>query len=98
MYIKIFDIENQRVIPSVHCYTIQWLKDIIDNYPTEYLKILSYLQYMCSWNPEDNPYLAVKEEEREEAIINDLGIDFSLEEDDIQLALEKCQKLFELPA
>ena len=64
MYIKLFDIENNTVIPSVHCYTIVWLKEIMEKYPNDYLKIFSYFQYMCSWNPDDNPYLAMKEEDR----------------------------------
>lgn len=98
MYIKLFDIENKQVIPTAHCYNITWLKAIMDNYPQDYIKIFSYLQYMCSWNPDDNPYLAVKEEEREQAILQDIEAEFSTEDDLIQNALENCNKLFELPA
>ena len=98
MYIKLFDIENNTVIPSVHCYTIVWLKEIMEKYPNDYLKIFSYFQYMCSWNPDDNPYLAMKEEDREETIIRDLGIDFSMDNELIQESLQKCQDMFELPA
>lgn len=98
MYIKLFDIENEKVIASEHCYTITWLKDIIDAYPDNYTKVFSYLQYMYSWNPDDNPYLAVKEEDREEAILEDLKVDFSTEDDLIVIASEHCKKLFEMPA
>lgn len=98
MYIKLFDIENKQVVPTIHCYTIIWLKDIMDSYPDNYLKIFYYLQYMCSWNPDDNPYLAVKEEEREEAILRDIDADFSTEDEKIFYALEQCEKLFELPS
>ncbi len=98
MYIKLFDVENNKVIPTTHCYTITWLKDIMDNYPNNYTQIFAYLQYMNSWNPDDNPYLAVKEEDREEAILQDLKADFSTEDDLIQEAMTKCKELFELPA
>ena len=98
MYIRLFDVENNRVAPSVHCFTIFWLKELMEQYPDNYLKIFAYLQYMCSWNPADNPYLAVKEEDREEAILQDIVADFSTEDDLIIEALEKCKALFELPA
>jgi len=98
MYIKLFDIQNDTVTPTPHCYTIEWLKTIIDNYPDNYCKIFAYLQYMCSWNPDDNPYLAIKEADREDTILNDINSDFSTEDDLIQEALTKCKKLFELPA
>lgn len=98
MYIKLFDLQGNKVIPSIHCYTISWLKILIDEYPENYLKIFSYLQYMSSWNVDDNPYLAMKEEDREETITKDLEIDFSLDDDLIQEALEKCQTMHELPS
>lgn len=97
MYIKLFDIQGETVTPTNHCYTIEWLKVIIEKYPKEYNKIFAYLQYMCSWNPEDNPYLAMKEEDREETILKDIKGKFSTEDDLIQVALKNCKKLFELP-
>lgn len=98
MYIKLFDVSNDQVIPTVHCYNIMWLKDIMDNYPKNYLKIYSYLQYMYSWNPDDNPFLALNEDEKEELILTAIKCDFSVEDDLIQIAMQNCEKLFELPA
>lgn len=98
MLIKLFDIENDKIIPTPHCYSIGFLKDIMDNYPKNYLKIYAYLQYMSSWNPDDNPYLAMREEDREESILQDIKCDFSTEDDLIQKALKGCQKLTEMPA
>lgn len=98
MLIKLFDIENDKVVPTEHCYTLKFLKDIIDAYPKNYLKIFAYLQYMSSWNPDDNPYLAMKEEDREESVLEDIGCDFSTEDDLIQEALKKCQRMTELPS
>ncbi len=98
MLIKLFDIENDKVIPTSHCYTLSFLKDIMDKYPRNYLKIYAYLQYMSSWNPEDNPYLAMLEEEREESILQDIKCDFSTEDELIQIALKKCKTMTELPS
>lgn len=98
MFIKIFDIQNSQVIPSEHTYVINWLKNLKEEYPEQYLKIFAYLQYMCSWNPEDNPYLAMREEDREASILSDLDIDFSLDDDLIQEALEKCREMFDMPS
>lgn len=98
LLIKLFDIENEKVVPTSHCYTLSFLKDIMEKYPKNYIKIFTYLQYMSSWNPEDNPYLAMKEEDREESILEDIKCDFSTEDDLIQIALKKCQKMTELPS
>lgn len=98
MYIKLFTVTGGAVTPTEHCYTISWLKDIMKNYPKEYCKIYSYLQYMSSWCVDDNPYLSMKEEDRQDTIIHDLKLTVDVENEDIQLALENCQKLFELPA
>ena len=98
MLIKLFDVENETVIPTSHCYALTFLKKIMEAYPKNYLKIFAYLQYMSSWNPDDNPYLAMKEEDREESILQDIECDFSTEDDLIQEALSKCRSLTELPA
>jgi len=98
MYIKLFTVQDNIALPTESCYVISWLKDIIDNYPKNYTKIFAYLQFMYSWNPEDNPYLAMKEEDREETILKDIKADFSTEDDLIQIAMQNCEKLFELPA
>jgi hypothetical protein len=45
MIAKLFDVQNGVVIPSEHCYTLKSLKDIMDNYPDDYLKIYLYLFY-----------------------------------------------------
>ena len=98
MYIKLFDVVGNKVVPTEHCYVITWLKEIMDKYPEHYLKIFAYFQYMCSWNPDTNPYLAMKEEDREETILRDVGIDFSVDDDLIQESLQKCKEMCELPA
>lgn len=93
--IKLFDIQNNTVIPTVHCYTIYILKDIMDNFPDEYIKIYSYLFYMTCPNPEFNPYFHMRESEKEEIILKDIDAEFSPEEDMIVHAMDVCRKLYE---
>lgn len=98
MFIKLFDVKERSVTPTEHCYVITWLKDIMESYPDNYCKIYAYLQFMSSWNPADNPYLAMEENNREEVILRDIDADFSTEDEIIQLALENCKKMHELPS
>ena len=95
--IKLLDVENNVVKPTVHCQLISWLKAIQDKFPKDALKIYAYLFYMYCYD-EENPYLNVVEMDKESLIIQDLKIDFSLEDDVIILAKEKTAKLYETPS
>jgi len=97
--IKLFTVSNGKVIPTEHCYNLNFLKRIMEEYPEEeiYMKIFGYLFYMSCPNPEENPFFFVTEEEKEEMIIEELDIDFSLDDEIIIYALEKCKKLYETP-
>lgn len=94
--IKLLDIENNTVIPTVHCKTIKWLSIIEEKFPETYIKIYAYVFYM-SCPSQENPYFNLPLENREEAVISDLDIDFSLEEDEIIEAVEKATKMYETP-
>ena len=37
MIIKLFDIQNGKVIPTEHCYTLKTLKNIMDKYSEDFL-------------------------------------------------------------
>lgn len=93
--IELFTIENGVLVPTVHCYTITYLKNIMDNYPDNYLKIYMYLFYMTCPNPKLNPYFNLSEDEKEETILGDIDSDFSTEDDMIILAKDKCEQLYE---
>lgn len=94
--ISLFDIENGIVVPTIHCSTIKWLKVIQDKFGDKAPKIYAYIFYM-SYIGEQNPYFNLKEEEKEETIPNDLGIDFSLDEPEINIAIKKATELYETP-
>jgi hypothetical protein len=97
MLIRLFDVQNGKVIPTEHCYALKFLQDIIEFYPEEHMKILGYLFYMSCPNPDLNPYFNVPEDDKEEIVLGDLGAEFSTEDDLILEALEKTKKLYETP-
>jgi hypothetical protein len=69
MIVKLFDIQNEKVVPTEHCYSIKFLKDIMDKYPETYLSVYQYLFYMTCPNPDLNPFFHLPEYDKEESII-----------------------------
>lgn len=97
MIIKLFDVQNGIVIPTEHCYTLKALKDIMDNYPDDYLKIYLYLFYMTCPNPDMNPFFFSPESEKEEIILEQIEAEFSPEDEDIFIALKFCERMYDTP-
>jgi hypothetical protein len=52
MITKLFDIQNDKVVVTEHCYTLNFLKTIMDEYPETYMSIYQYLFYMTAPDPE----------------------------------------------
>lgn len=95
--IRLFDIQNGKVIPSEHCYTSKTLKAVMDEYGDEASKIYAYIFYMTCPNPDLNPFFDVLEAEKEELILQEVDADFSTDEDCIVDAIKFCKKLYETP-
>lgn len=95
--VRLFDVQNGKVIPSEHCYTLKFLKDVMDNHPNEYLRIYAYLFYMTCPNPDMNPFFDVPETEKEEMILKEVDADFSTDDEYIYAALQMCKKMYETP-
>jgi hypothetical protein len=95
--IRLFDISNGKVIPSEHCYTLKFLKDIMDENPEDHLKIYTYLFYMTCPNPDMNPFFDIPEEDKEHLILKEIDADFSLDDEAIVHALAMCKKMYETP-
>jgi hypothetical protein len=95
--IRLFDIQNGKVVPSEHCYTLKFLKDIMDAYPDQHLRIYAYLFYMTCPNPDLNPFFDVPETEKEEIILGEVDADFSTDDDLIVGALKRCEKMYQTP-
>jgi len=97
MLIKLFDIQNKKVVPTEHCYTLKFLKSIMDSYPDTYLNIYQYLFYMTCPNPDLNPFFNLIEHEKEDLILEEINMEESTEDEIIQNALHKCEKLYQTP-
>jgi hypothetical protein len=97
MIVKLFDIQNGKVIPTEHCYTLKALKDVMDNYPDNYIKIYQYLFYMTCPNPDLNPFFYTPDLDKESLILEQIDADFSTEDEDIHIALQFCQRMYETP-
>ena len=95
--IRLFDVQNGKVIPSEHCYTLKFLKDIMDTYPIEYLRIYAYLFYMTCPNPDMNPFFDIPEEDKENMILREVDAEFSTDDDLIFKALKNCEKMYQTP-
>ncbi len=95
--IRLFDIQNGRVCPTEHCYTLKSLKDIMDEYGEESSKIYAYIFYMTCPNPDLNPFFDVPEAEKEELILREIDADFSTDDDLVDNAIKVCKKLYETP-
>jgi hypothetical protein len=97
MLIKLFDIQNGKVIPTEHCYTLNFLKNIMEEFPEDYLKIYQYLFYMTCPDPDLNPFFNLIESEKEDIIIQEIDLEVSTEEDLILVAVGRCKQLYETP-
>jgi len=95
--IKLFDLQNGQVIPTEHCYTIGYLKDIMDEYPEDYISIYAFLFYMTCPNEDLNPYFNIKEEDKESVILQDIRANFTTEDPLVLTALTNIKQLFETP-
>ena len=98
MIVKLFDIQNKQVTPSEHCYTLKFLKAIMDKYPKKHLKIYQYLFYKTCPIPDHNPYFHIVEEDKEEQILSQIQANFSPEDELIPEALKRCEQLYETPS
>lgn len=95
--INIFDIQEQRVVPSVACRLIPELNNIMTVFPDEYLKIYQYI-FGMTCTDSSNWYRNLPESEREDVIISDISpFEFSIEDATIQIAIDRCNQLFETP-
>lgn len=93
--VRLFDVQNGKVIPTEHCYTLKFLKTIMDEYPEEYMQIYTYLFYMTCPNPDINPFFHYRSIEKEESVYEEVGGEFSMEDEFIVHALKMCEKMYE---
>lgn len=99
MLSEIFTIENKQPKPTVHCYLIPELKNLIEKYPEDHINMLAYAFYKSCPYKSANPYADYSEEDKEELLKQDFlkrGIN-NIVPDNIDLlkAVEKLNNLYE---
>lgn len=97
MIVRLFDVQNGKVIPTEHCYTLNFLKDLMEEYPDTYMQVYQYLFYMTCPNPDMNPFFNLPEHEKEDIIIEEIGLEESPEDSKIRYSMDMCKKLYETP-
>jgi hypothetical protein len=97
MIVRLFDVQNGKVIPTEHCYTLEFLKDLMEEYPDTYMSVYQYLFYMSCPNPDLNPFFNLPEHEKEDIIVEQVGLEESTEDSKIRYSLDMCRKLYETP-
>lgn len=91
--VKIFDIEDNKVIINHNCLLIPEFKALIDKYedPTA---ALAYVHFMTD---PTSAYADVPERDKQQIISDDVGGDFGLEDEEIENALKKAHLLYTSP-
>ncbi len=97
MIVRLFDIQNDKVVLTEHCYTLPFLKAIKEEYKDSYMQVYQYLFYMTCPNPDLNPFFNLPEHEKEDIIVDEIGLEESLEDPKIRYAKDMCEKLYQTP-
>lgn len=97
MAIRLWDIQNGKVIATEHCYVLKSLKDLMDNYKKDeqYLKIYQYLFYKHCPDPELNPCFHLAVEVKDDFILRQVNVDFSLDDELILIADNDVKTMYE---
>lgn len=93
-YCKIFDVDDERLVLSENCFNLSKLKDIMDAFPDDYMRIYRYIDFMT--NP-FGPFNNLPEDKKEEAIIDECGGKIPVENKCIVDAIEFIDQMYETP-
>lgn len=91
---KIFELVGDTIIPKEDCLLMEPIRALKDEYPQDYLKIIAFLHYMKSMNPNDNPYADVPLFKRAETILFNLKLNIDPESQSIKDALQCVEEIY----
>ena len=97
MIVKLFDIQNQTLVVTEHCYALPFLKKIMDEYLETRMQVYQYIFYMTCPDPDLNPFFNLPEHQKEDIIIEEIKLEESPEDGTIRYGLDMCKKLYETP-
>lgn len=98
MLTEIFTIENKQPKPTVHCYLIPELKNIIEKYPENHIEMLAYAFYKTCPYKSANPYADYSDMDRDALLTKDFlkrGVNIVPDNLDLIAAIEKLNSLYE---
>lgn len=90
---KIFDIVDGKVVINENVLLIPQLKALVDKYEDP-IAALSYCHFLT--HPE-SPYHNLEDEKKKDILSTDMGGDFGLDDEEIELAILKLEELYETP-
>src|SRR5688500_16705925 len=91
--IKIFEIENDKVVPSIEAFTIPELKSVMKAYEDP-IPALCFLYYKCT---PSSAYSHLSESEKEDVLLQDFAGGYTLEDEVIIKAEQKLNQLMLTP-
>ena len=91
---RVFDVENGQVVITPGCLLIPEFKKLAAKFKKNPIPVFSYVEFMT--NPL-SPYASTPESDKSEIVAKDMGINFSLDDQDIEDALQKANKLYLTP-
>jgi len=92
---KLFDLVGGEIKPTEHCYTINSLRNVIDEYGDNAGKVFATIHYYLSLNPEDNPFAYLPEVGRWDQIIASICPELDLNNPIVEFAIEDARKAYE---
>lgn len=101
--IRLFDVENDDIKPTEHCWAISWLRDIMTAFPDPkvYMKAYRYIFYMTCPDKDLNPYRDMAEIDKSEEILRMLALEprDGIFPDDMKIdtAITEARKLYASP-
>lgn len=99
MNVKFLELQDGKVVLTEICYTSKTLKEVIRVFKKDknYMKVFNFLFHLYCPDPLRNPFLNVPEHEKEDMLMREFEIDFSLDEDVFELAKKFTEKIFTTP-
>lgn len=97
--VGLFEVQEGKLTLNEICYTSKTLKEVMKVFKKKenYMKVYLVLFYMTCPDNKRNPYWQLREHEKEEVILKECEVDFSLDEPIYHEAIEYCNKLYSTP-
>ncbi len=90
----VFSIRDKKVVLNTNVMLIPEFKAIIEEYPKDYIAVLSFVNFMTNPNKEENPYLEVREMEKVDKLLRDFPANYDNNTPLVRAALVRMKEDF----